>query len=445
MNARSISVDLFCGYGGSSEGHRRALGRGPDVAINHAPSAIRNHAANFTSTLHLQSDVYAVDPRSVARGRRVDLLTASPDCGHYSRARGGKPRDSRIRDLGWVVVEWAREVRPRRIIVENVPEYRTWGPLHPEGHPNAGQPDPERAGETWRAWVAALILCGYVVDWRELAACDYGAPTTRRRLFVQARCDGLPIRWPEPTHGPGRAHPWRTAAECIDWSDLGVSIFGRPHPLAEATERRIAEGLRRYVIESPDPFLLARDGGVVAPLLVQSGYGERRAQRPRALDIGAPLGTVVAGGAKHALASAWLVKNYSGVIGHSPARPLGAVTTIDHHGLATAAFEPVPDHREACAAFIVKYYGQGSQWSDVREPMHTIVTKARMGLVVIDLDGVPYELVDIRYRMLQPDELARAQGFGPDYRWTGTKAERIAGIGHSVCPDVMAALIHGGA
>lgn len=437
MNAaRSITVDLFCGFGGTSEGHRRATGRGPDVAVNHAPSAIANHARNFPSTLHLQTDVFAVDPRSVARGRQVDRLFASPDCGHYSRARGGKPRDSRIRDLGWVVVEWAREVRPRHIIVENVPEYVTWGPLG-----NDGQPDPDRVGETWRAWVAALTLCGYAVDWRQLSACDYGAPTTRRRLFVQARCDGLPIIWPEPTHGPGRARPWRTAAECIDWSVPGRSIFGRSKPLAEATERRIAEGLRRYVIEAPDPYLLSvGDDGVLAPVLIQTGYGEREGQRPRALDITAPLGTVVAGGAKHGLAVAWLAKHYTGVIGHDLRRPLGAVTTIDHHGLCVA--QPGAGERRAdAAAFLVKYYGQGSQWSSLREPMHTIVTKARMGLVTVHLGGVPYELTDITYRMLEPHELATAQGFGASYQWEGTKAERIAGIGHSVCPQVIEAIM----
>ena len=512
MNAaRPLSVDLFCGYGGTSEGHRRALGVGPDVAINHDAGAIRNHAANFPRTRHLQSDIHAVAPARVTRGRAVDLLTASPDCGHYSRARGGKPCDSRIRDLGWTVVEWAREVLPRHIIVENVPEYLTWGPLHPADHPDPdlrNQPDPARVGETWEAWVRALRLCGYRVDWRILAACDYGAPTLRRRLFVQARCDGVDPAWPEPTHGPGRALPWRTAAECIDWSLLGDSIFDRRRPLAEATERRIAEGLRRYVFETPRPFLLCLShggrlepieeplrtitakpkggdravvtpllspyidkvygsaraghpvdaplhtitsgggrGGVhlamVSPILIQSGYGEREGQRPRALDIEAPLGTVVAGGAKHALADAWLVRNYGGVVGHGPDRPLGAITTRDHHGLAVAHLEE--PGKAAAAAFIVKYYGSGSQWSSLREPMHTIVTRARMGLVVVKLGGAEWVLSDITYRMLQPHELAAAQGFGPDYHWTGTKAERIAGIGHSVAPDVVAALIRANA
>ena len=463
---RPLSVDLFCGYGGTSEGHRRALGVGPDIAINHDKKAIRNHAANFPRTRHLQSDIHAAAPARVTRGRAVDLLTASPDCGHYSRARGGKPCDSRIRDLGWTVVEWAREVRPRHIIVENVPEYLTWGPLHPADHPEPdlrNQPDPARVGETWEAWVRALRLCGYRVDWRILAACDYGAPTLRRRLFVQARCDGVDPAWPEPTHGPGRVLPWRTAAECIDWSLLGDSIFDRRRPLAEATERRIAEGLRRYVFETPRPFLLCLSHGgrlepldeplrtitaqpkggdraVVTPILVQSGYGEREGQRPRALDIGAPLGTIVAGGAKHALAAAWLVKNYGGVIGHRPDRPIGTITTRDHHGLAVAHLEE-PSRAAAAAAFIVKYYGSGSQWSSLREPMHTIVTKARMGLVVVALGGTEWVLSDITYRMLQPHELAAAQGFQPDYHWTGTKAERIAGIGHSVAPDVVAALI----
>ncbi len=509
MNSlRPLDVDLFCGFGGTSEGVRRATGEGPDIAINHSPTAIRNHANNFPKTRHFQSDIFSVTPRSVTRGHPVNRLTATPDCGHYSLARGGKPRDSKIRDLGWVVVEWAREAFPRHIIVENVREYVTWGPLHPADHPDPklrNQPDKARSGETWDAWVRALRLCGYRVDWRVLSACDFGAPTIRRRLFVQARRDGIDPVWPEPTHGPGRPLPWRTAAECIDWSILGNSIFSRKSPLAEATQRRIAEGLRRYALESPKPFLLnlshggrlepiheplrtitaqpkggdrglvrpilapyidkaygsaraghradeplhtvtsggERGGGhlaAVAPVLVQSGYGERSGQRPRALDIGAPLGTVVAGGAKHALASVWLVKNYTGVIGHNPDQPLGTITARDHHGLAVAHLG-AGDHAADAAAFIIKYYGEGSQWSSLHEPMHTIVTKARMGLVVVQLGGAEYVLTDITYRMLEPHELAAAQGFGPEYEWEGTKAEKISGIGHSVAPDVIAAII----
>lgn len=504
-------VDLFCGAGGTSEGVKSALGVDPLVAVNHDANAIACHRLNHKGTIHLQKDVHDVRPKEVARcaGRKIDLLCASPDCGHFSRARGGKPADSKIRDLGWVVVDWAREVQPRVILVENVPEYVTWGPLYPSDHPDEALRDraiPEQAGETFDAWVTALRLAGYAVEWRTLSACDYGAPTTRKRLYVLARCDGQPIVWPEPTHGPGRAHPWRTAAECIDWSIPCPSIFERRKELAEATQRRIAEGMRRFVFEAAEPFIVpvktwggggndprsinmpmrtitTSKGGeyaVVAPTLIQTGYGEAPGQRPRCLDLQAPLGTVVAAGAKHALVGAWLTKfwgtagsgspidapvstitsgggrggghaavvqaafvakHYTGVVGHPPDRPLGTVTAVDHHSLVTATLGPHAANAHKVAAFVLKYYGQGSQHSDLREPMHTIVTKARMGLVTVTLGGEEYAVTDIGLRMLEPHELALAQGFPASYQFEGTKADKIARIGHSVSPPVAAALV----
>lgn len=488
---RPVVIDLFAGGGGASEGIRRALGRCPVVAVNHDPAAIVMHAANHPSTLHLTESVFATKPKIAAAGREVDLLWASPDCTHFSKAKGGKPRSKEIRSLAWVVVDWAREVAPRIIMLENVREILGWGPLDEND-----QPIKARAGETWREFVAALEGAGYRVEWRVLRAADYGAPTTRDRLFLVARRDGLPIRWPEPTHGKGRAHPWRSAAECIDWSIPCPSIFERKKPLADATQKRIAEGLRRYVlgpkarpflvpvktwggggndprdIESPMRTTTTSKGGehavvspVVAPVLVQSGYGEREGQAPRVLDIGAPLGTVVAGGAKHALVAAFLAKHYGGVVGHEVDRPLGTVTAIDHHSLVAAHLtkfygsatsgasldDPAPTvtagggrgggHAGLVAAFLTKWYSAGGTSQAVDRPLDTIVTKARFGLVTVDIAGEPWAVIDIGLRMLAPRELARAQGFGDEYILTGTKAQQIERIGNSVCPPVVEALV----
>lgn len=477
-----IDVDLFAGGGGASEGIRLATGRGPGVAINHCEEAIRMHERNHPDTLHLRADVFEVRPRAAVGSTPVRLLWASPDCTHFSRAKGGAPRSKKIRALAWVIVDWAREVSPRVICMENVPEFTTWGPLDDDG-----QPVKARAGETFREFVAALEGHGYQVEWRVLCAADYGAPTSRRRLFLVARRDGAPIVWPAPTHGPGRAAPWRTAAECIDWSIPVPSIFGRSRPLAEATERRIAEGIRRYVLGTARPFLVnlthgARVEGIdepartvtaahrgekalVVPSLVGTGHGERAGQAPRCMDIQRPLGTVVATAQNHALVAAFLAKHYGGVVGQPMERPLGTVTATDHHSLVTGFLaryhgerrqgetprveglsSPVPTSTTEnrfglVAAFLAKYYGNDRHGQGVDEPLHTIPTVDRFGLVTVTLEGEPYVLADIGMRMLQPRELARAQGFPDAYVLTGTKSEQVARIGNSVCPPVARALV----
>ena len=263
---RPVVVDLFCGAGGTSLGVEMA-GLEVQAAVNHWPYAISVHSKNHPNTLHFTEDVFDVEPWIAARGRQIDLLVGSPDCTHFSVAKGGAPRDSGRRALADVFVKWATQVRPARIILENVKEFTTWGPLYPEDYPIEklrGQPIPERKGEYFRAWVQDLEDLGYRVEWRVLTACDYGTPQRRNRLFVVARCDGQPIAWPAPTHGPGLI-PHRTAAECIDWSVPMCSIFasqeeanqwakehgvGRPQrPLSEKTMARIAEGLRKFVIQ----------------------------------------------------------------------------------------------------------------------------------------------------------------------------------------------------
>lgn len=258
-----VDCDNFAGGGGASLGIERALGKAVDIAVNHDPASVEMHAANHPATRHLCEDVWSVDPAAACAGRPVRLAWFSPDCRHFSRAKGGRPVSKRVRGLAWVVIRWAAKVRPRIIMLENVEEFTTWGPLGADG-----RPCPRRKGRTFRSWVGRLRELGYDVQWRALRACDYGAPTIRKRLFLVARCDGRPIRWPAPTHGDPRGRetaglvaagdllPWRTAAGIIDWSIPCPSIFERRRPLAEATMRRIAAGIRRFVIECEEPFIV---------------------------------------------------------------------------------------------------------------------------------------------------------------------------------------------
>jgi len=355
--AHELVVDLFAGGGGASTGIELALGRHVDIAVNHDPEAVSLHEANHPQTRHYVSDVFEVDPRAVCGDRPVGLLWASPDCKHFSKAKGGKPVSKKIRGLAWVVVRWAKVVRPRVICLENVEEFQTWGPLAADG-----RPCPERKGTTFRRWVGQLERLGYVVEWRELRACDFGAPTIRKRLFLVARCDGQPIVWPAPTHGPKGSglKPHRTAAECIDWSLPCPSIFERERPLAEATLRRIAHGIKRYVLEAAKPYIVRightghGDSGkthaadeplstitskaehlLATPTLIQTGYGERPGQAPRVPGLDKPLGTAV-DGQKHALVAAFLAKHYGGVVGSPLPEAIGTVTSVDHHSLVSA-------------------------------------------------------------------------------------------------------------
>lgn len=403
---RPVIIDLFCGIGGTAEGVRAALGRSPDASVNHSPYAIAMHSRNHPATLHYQEDVFAVKPWQAARGRPVRLLVGTAPCTHFSVAKGAAPKDDGIRCLSDVFVKWAREIRPNVIILENVREFADWGPLD-----DAGRPIKERKGEDFRRWVGQLEAEGYRVEWRLLRACDYGAPTSRLRLFLVARCDGEAIRWPAPTHGGEGQPPHRTAAECIDWSIPCPSIFGRSRPLAEATMRRIAAGIHKFVLNNPRPFLLQLShGGRLEP-------------------IDQPMRTVTAGpaGGDRALVTAFLAKHYTGVVGTRLDQPIGTVTTVDHHSLVYA--------------FLQKYYGSDGQNQPVDRPLDTATVKARFGLVTVQVQGEEYAVVDIGMRMLQPRELARAQGFSDSYILEGSKADQIAGIGNSVCPPVAAALV----
>ena len=394
------AVDLFAGGGGASAGVEAALGRHVDIAINHDPVAIAVHKANHPHTKHYLTDVWEVKPRKAVGKRRVGLLWASPDCRHFSNAKGDVPRNKKVRALAWVVCRWAEEVRPRVIFLENVREFLTWGPLGPDG-----RPDKARAGETFARWKKRLERAGYVIDYRLLDASEYGAPTRRKRLFVVARSDGQPIVWPETTHGTGKA-ALHTAAECIDWSLECPSIFDRKKPLVEKTLWRVAQGIRRFVLENPRPFIIKVNHGkrefrgqsldaplstvtaterghaVVSPTLVQTGYGERPGQRPRFLDLHTPLGTIVGCGQKHALVAAFLAKHFGDpnrkdggggiVLGAQLGLPMPTVTTRDHHSLVSAVLvEPGQRH------------GRRQQPADA--PLSTVMGEDRRALAAVTL------------------------------------------------------------
>lgn len=405
---REIIVDNFAGGGGASIGIALAIGRPVDVAINHDPIAIAMHKVNHPETEHYLEDVWDVDPREAAAGRPVALCWLSPDCKHFSKAKGGKPVEKSIRGLAWVAVRWAATVRPRVIILENVEEFKTWGPLLKDG-----MPDPDKKGRTFNAFINALKRQGYRVDWRELRACDFGAPTIRKRFFMVARCDGQPIVWPNPTHGDpeseavksGKLKPWRTAAEIIDWSLPCPSIFERKRPLAENTMRRIARGIQRFVIDNPRPFIIKvnhsgsggefRGQGMDEPLqtvTAKNGWG-LMAPHITKFHGGStghsckdPLHTITAGGADtqaggngHAMGvvAATIARQFGNSTGHPVDTPLGTVTAGGG------------GKSQLVAAFLSKYHGQKSP-QDTRgqapdEPIRTLDTANRFGFITASL------------------------------------------------------------
>ncbi len=486
-----LIVDNFAGGGGASCGIEIALGRRVDIAINHDRAAVAMHQANHPETRHYCESVWDVDPREVCDGRPVGLLWLSPDCKHFSKAKGGKPVEKKIRGLAWVAVRWAATVHPRVICLENVEEFITWGPLivQPDG---TMRPCPRRKGREFKVFVNALKRHGYQVEWRELRACDYGAPTIRKRLFLIARRDGLPIVWPEPTHGPGKRLPWRTAAECIDFSIACPSIFERRRPLADATLRRVAHGVMRYVVLNPKPFIVNTRNGerrgqeprvrsidepawtitaqgsqhaLVAPVLTEHA----NASSPRCMAADEPLRTICAQtkGGHHALVTALLAKHYGGheTPGWPLDKPISTLTTQDHHHLVTAnlatlrgtsSSAPVDEplhtisaggwHHAEVRALLIKYYGNERDGCQLSEPMHTVTSRDRFGLVTVD--GNEYAIADIGMRMLQPRELYRAQGFPETYIIEAgpsglalTKTEQVRMVGNSVCPPLAAALV----
>ena len=405
-----IIVDNFAGGGGASTGIELATGRPVTIAINHDPDAILMHKTNHPFTEHYQASVWDVDPCEVAKGRPVGLAWFSPDCKHFSKAKGGKPVDKNIRGLAWIVLRWAGTVRPRVIILENVEEFQTWGPVR------RGRPVKSKAGQTFHKWLSQLQALGYAVEWRELVAADYGAPTTRKRFFLVARCDGAPIVWPEPTHAPadspevltGKKLPWRSAAEIIDWSLPCPSIFetreeirekysiSAQRPLRPNTMRRVARGVDKFVVKSANPFLV-----------VVNHAGEFRGQ-----EIGDPLQTITA---KHGYGVAspamvpWTVTNTTNSTGHPVNEPIDTARTGGGGGQMFLGASLIQYHTEQSehvrgqeitgpimtidaanrygltAASLVKYYGSDQHGQNIQDPLHTVTAKDREGLTTVHL------------------------------------------------------------
>lgn len=436
-----LIVDNFAGGGGASTGIEMATGYSVDIAINHDPEAIRMHKTNHPSTKHYCESVWDVDPVKVCGGHPVALAWFSPDCKHFSKAKGGKPKDKNIRGLAWVACRWAGLVRPRVIMLENVEEFKTWGPLN-----RAHRPIKKKQGVTYRKFVSQLQDLGYEVQTRELVAADYGAPTMRKRFFLIARCDGRPITWPEPTHAPvdsdavkaGRLKPYAGAYTQIDFSLPCPSILDTSEeikqkygiravrPLAEKTMRRIARGLKKFVIDNPEPFIVDRK----AYTLIQY-HSETAVHEVRGQGIREPIMTVD-GSNRYGLVAGFLSKFYKSGTGQDLREPLHTVTTS-------------PGHFGEVRAFLVKYYGQGTG-QPVTEPLDTIPTHDRFGLVTIQ--GVDYQIVDIGLRMLEPKELYGCQGFPDDYiidhDYSGKsypRSEQVKRCGNAVCPPIPAAMV----
>ncbi len=471
-----LIVDNFAGGGGASTGIEMATGYSVDIAINHDPEAIRMHKANHPNTVHYCESVWNVDPVKVCGGHSVALAWFSPDCKHFSKAKGGKPKDKNIRGLAWVACRWAGLVRPRVIMLENVEEFKTWGPLN-----RSHRPIRKKQGVTFQRFVSQLEMLGYQVEYRELVAADYGAPTMRKRFFLIARCDGKPIIWPSPTHGPkdsekvkaGILKPYIGAYTQIDFSRPCPSIFDTAEeikekygiravrPLAEKTMRRIAKGLQKFILENPEPFIVqcnhggerrtqditepmptitGKHGyGIVKPRLVPCTaaliqyHSETGSREARGQSIQDPIMTVDASN-RYGLVTAFLHKYFDGGYtgaGADAKDPLPTVTAWDHNSLVTANLiqmnnhcdgrdlrEPIPTitagdgHFGEVRAFLVKYYGQGTG-QDIKGPLDTVTAQDRFGLVTIA--GVDYQIIDIGLRMLEPKELYGCQGFPEDY------------------------------
>ena len=424
---RDLIIDCFAGGGGASVGIEMALGRPVDIAINHDPQAIRMHKVNHPDTLHLTEDIFEVDLQRYVKGRHVALMWASPDCTSHSKAKGGQPRKSGLRILPWAVYKHAKEILPDVIIMENVEEIQQWGPFDENGHPIK-----ERLGEDYKKFISAMKGLGYIFDSRELVAADYGAPTTRKRWYAIFRRDGKDIVWPEQTHLKDSEPKWKQCGEYIDWSDLGKSIFDRPKPLADATQKRIANGIRKYILES-EPYVV-RDKRAAA-FIIQY-HGEQKAGDARGQLLSEPIKTIDTSN-RYGLVTAFITKFYKSGIGQGCDEPLHTITTS-------------PGHFGLVSAFLIKYYGSGGSCQTIDRPLDTITTKDRFGLVnvILDIDGEQYIIKDIFLRMLKPEELKRMQGFPDDYiidrdiDWKPYPIkEQVARIGNSVVPVMAETLV----
>lgn len=474
---KAIKVaDLFCGAGGASVGLRRAaggLGLKVDLlAVNHWSTAIQTHSLNHQDVRHLCESVERINPRDVIPGGRLQLLIAAPECTNHSRARGGRPVNDQSRATAWHILKWAQELYIDNILIENVEEFREWGPLGANGKPlKSGK------GNTYRAFLESLRSLGYRVEDRVLTAADYGDPTTRRRLFIMARRGNRPIAWPEPTHSRtgaatlfGKTERWRPARDVIDWTLPSRSIFGRKKPLSPKTMARIVAGLERFGGKALQPFIVQLRGtadeqiatsarSLDDPLSTVTASGAHHAlcepfvlvnnahNRPKGLDEPIP---TVTGGNRHYLCEPFILQQQSGGAPRSVEQPLPTIATdgaqalvepflVAFHGerrgqtaRVKSVDEPLPTQTtENCFAvvqpFLAAYYGTKNV-SPISAPMPTVTTKDRFALVLPMVDG---RLLDIRLRMLQPRELARAMSFDDGYQFSGKKGDQVKQIGNA--------------
>lgn len=494
-----IIVDNFAGGGGASTGIEIATGRLVALAVNHDPAAILMHKTNHPYTEHLQASVWDVDPKAVCRGRPVGLAWFSPDCKHFSKAKGAALVDRKIRGLAWITLRWAAEVRPRVIILENVEEFQTWGPVR------KGKPVKKLAGTTFRKFIDQLTELGYTVEYRELIAADYGAPTSRKRFYLVARCDGKPIVWPKPTHsktGADGLPKWRSAAEIIDWSLPCPSVFATKaeimeryglkavRPLAKNTMRRIIRGVDKFTIRSGKPFIVEcnhagaghiadvygpyktitakHTGGIVAPALIQ--YHTEQTEHVRASGLGAPINTVDASN-RYGLTCASLVEYYTGGRPLDVQDPMHTVTSHDREAVVAAhvvkfkgdnlghgMMEPMQTVTTSagefalCKAHLAKMHSGDDlgYWPEIRALLSEFCgyTLAEDDVLLLEISGGLYYIADIGLRMLSPRELYNAMGFPPDYiidrDYEGheyKKSAQVARCGNAVCPPVASALV----
>ena len=457
INKNEIIVDNFAGGGGASTGIELGLNRHVDIAINHDPAAIDMHKINHPETKHYCESVWDVDPVEACAGRPVGLAWFSPDCKHFSKAKGGTPVEQTIRGLAWVVVRWAALVPMRVFMLENVEEFMSWGPLL-EVSPGVFKPDPDRKGETYAAFIKCMTTglvkdhtawkeikealgddfpyyklekgLGYKIEHKILTACDFGAPTSRKRFFLVGRNDKQSINWPSPTHGKEGSglKPYLTAADIIDWSIPAKSIFNRPKPLAEKTLKRIAKGIMRYVIDADKPFLVPSEHAL--PFITEHA----NASNQRNMPADEPMREIcdqVKGG-HFALVTSHIIKMRGDNVGHATNEPLQKISAGGNH------FGEVQ-------AFLIKYYGTGTAQS-IEQPLDTVTTKDRFGLVIIN--GDKYQIGDIRMRMFEPHELFAAMGFPDDYQIAfdsngkkNTKKNQVARCGNAVCPPIAQAIV----
>lgn len=494
-----IIVDNFAGGGGASTGIEIATGMAVAIAINHDPAAILMHKTNHPYTEHLQASVWDVDPKAVCRGRPVGLAWFSPDCKHFSKAKGAALVDRKIRGLAWITLRWAATVRPRVIILENVEEFQTWGPVR------KGKPVKKLAGTTFRKFISQLEALGYTVEFRELVAADFGAPTSRKRFYMIARCDGRPIVWPKPTHsktGADGLPKWRAASEIIDWSLPCPSVFASKaeimeryglkavRPLAKNTMRRIIRGVDKFTIRSGKPFIVEcnhsggghiapvgdayktitakHTGGIVAPSLIQ--YHTEQTESVRASGLGAPINTVDASN-RYGLTCANLVEYYTGGRPLDVREPMHTVTSHDREAVVAAhvvkfkgdnlghgANEPMQTVTTSagefavCKAYLAKMHGgdELGYWPLIRDLLNEFCgyTLAEDEVLLLEIGGALYYIADIGLRMLSPRELYNAMGFPPDYiidrDYLGHeygRTKQVARCGNAVCPPVASALV----